>query len=138
MPRNGPVRFGKGRLETRVMLCAGRLLHLVVLHPTLEVIERAKQVVAEWLSHMGLELKPSKTRITHTLQPYENQVGFDFLGATIRQFPVGKTHSGKTRGKTPKLLGFKTLIRPSRAALHKHLVKTKEVIRKHRAHSQTD
>jgi len=28
---------------------------------------------------MGLELKSSKTRITHTLYPYEGQVGFDFL-----------------------------------------------------------
>jgi len=29
---------------------------------------------------MGLELKPSKTRITHTLHPDEGQVGVDFLG----------------------------------------------------------
>ena len=44
---------------------------------------------------MGLELKPSKTRITHTLQHDHEEVGFDFLGFHIQQFPVGKTHAGK-------------------------------------------
>jgi RNA-directed DNA polymerase len=59
---------------------------------------------------MGLELKPSKTKITHTLHEYQGQVGFDFLGWTIRQFPVGKTHTAKNpRGKP---LGFKTIITP--------------------------
>jgi hypothetical protein len=30
---------------------------------------------------MGLELKPSKTRLTHTLKKYEGEEsGFDFLG----------------------------------------------------------
>jgi RNA-directed DNA polymerase len=29
---------------------------------------------------MGLELKPSKTKITHTLCTHNGNVGFDFLG----------------------------------------------------------
>ncbi len=62
----------------------------VVLHPTLEGIEKAKQVVETWLATMGLELKPSKTRITHTL---DGQAGFDFLGFQVRQYRVGKTHT---------------------------------------------
>ena len=47
---------------------------------------------------MGLELKEAKTRFTHTLAAKEEcngNVGFDFLGFTIRQFPVGKYKSKK-------------------------------------------
>lgn len=93
---------------------------LVVLHPELEVIEAAKQTVSQWLDSMGLELKPSKTQITHTLNHHEGKVGFDFLGFHIRQYPVGKTHSGKTSGRYPKPLGFKTLIKPSKKAMQRH------------------
>jgi RNA-directed DNA polymerase len=69
---------------------------------------------------MGLELKPSKTQITHTLNHHEGKVGFDFLGFHIRQHRVGKTHSGKTGGRDPKLLGFKTIIKPSKKAIQRH------------------
>ncbi|MBK7916615.1 MAG: group II intron reverse transcriptase/maturase [Chloroflexi bacterium] len=93
---------------------------LVVLHPELKVIEKAEQTVAHWLDSMGLELKPSKTYITHTLDHLEGKVGFDFLGFHIRQYPVGKTHSGKTSGRYPKLLGYKTLIKPSEKAIQRH------------------
>jgi RNA-directed DNA polymerase len=53
---------------------------LVALHPDLRVIERVQQIAATWLAGMGLELKPSKTRITHTLHQHNGAVGFDFLG----------------------------------------------------------
>ncbi|MDV2996907.1 MAG: hypothetical protein N4J56_006612 [Chroococcidiopsis sp. SAG 2025] len=69
----------------------------VILHKDLAVIQRCQQIISEWLSELGLELKPSKTRISHTLNMYEARVGLDFLGFTVRQFPVGKYHSGKTR-----------------------------------------
>ena len=42
----------------------------VVLHPDLTIIERAQQIASDWLAGMGLELKPSKTRITHTLHEH--------------------------------------------------------------------
>ena len=58
---------------------------LVVLHKDLSVVQASQQFLSEWLNEMGLELKPSKTRITHTLVPYEGQVGFDFLGYEVRQ-----------------------------------------------------
>jgi RNA-directed DNA polymerase len=91
----------------------------VVLHQDLATIERAKQIAAEWFAGMGLELKPSKTRIAHSLHPHEGQPpGFDFLGFTVRQFPAGKTHSG--RSTTGALLGFKTITAPSKAALRRH------------------
>jgi RNA-directed DNA polymerase len=52
----------------------------LVLHPQKDVIEEAREAVTSWLKEMGLILSPQKTRITHTLSPYEGQVGFDFLG----------------------------------------------------------
>jgi RNA-directed DNA polymerase len=88
----------------------------VVFHPTEEGVKRAKAVLETWLEDIGLELKPSKTRITHTLRPYQGVVGCDFLGWTVRQFPVGKTHTGKAGHYGPPL-GFKTLIRPSKEAV---------------------
>jgi len=67
----------------------------VVFHPTEAGVKKAKEVLETWLKDIGLELKPSKTRITHTLKEYQGVVGFDFVGWTVRQFPVGKTHTGK-------------------------------------------
>lgn len=66
----------------------------VVLHEDLNVVQDCQALITRWLDEIGLELKPSKTRITHTLHAYEGKVGFDFLGFKIRQFPVGKNRSG--------------------------------------------
>jgi RNA-directed DNA polymerase len=85
------------------------------------------------LVEIGLELKPSKTRISHTLYEYEGNVGFDFLGFTVRQFEVGKKHSGKNRSG---LLGFKTIIKPSEAKIKDHIKKLGDLIDTHRSSSQ--
>jgi len=106
---------------------------LVVFHPTVEGVKKAQEVLTAWLADMGLELKPSKTKITHTLKPYQGAVGFDFLGWTVRQFPVGKTHTGTYKGRP---LGFKTIIKPSKEAIKRHIAATKQVIRGSRAASQ--
>ena len=110
----------------------------VILHRDLAVIEQAQQLAAEWLVGMGLELKPSKTRISHTLTEHQGNVGFDFLGFNVRQYPVGKTHSGKTGGRRPgsKLLGFKTIIRPSKEAIHRQSQAIQAVVRRHRGAPQ--
>ena len=91
----------------------------VVLHPTEEGVEKARAIATAWLKGMGLELKPSKTRVAHTLKPIGGCAGFEFLGFTIRQFPVGKTHAGKNPHGKP--LGFKTLIKPSKGKIQQHL-----------------
>jgi RNA-directed DNA polymerase len=106
----------------------------LVMHEKLEAIERCQQIVTEWLKGMGLELKPSKTRITHTLHTYQGNTGFDFLGFSVRQFPVGKTHTGKN-GQGRKL-GFKTIIRPSKEAQKRHSKALGDTIRKTRGVSQ--
>jgi RNA-directed DNA polymerase len=106
----------------------------VILHKDIERIVQCKELIEHWLVEIGLELKPSKTRISHTLYKYEGNVGFDFLGFTVRQFEVGKKHSGKsTKGA---LLGFKTIIKPSEAKIKTHIEKLGDVIDKHQASSQ--
>jgi len=91
----------------------------VVLHKSLDVILKCKLAAEQWLKEMSLELKPSKTLISHTLIPYEGNVGFDFLGFNIRQYPVGKHQSGcNTNGQK---LGFKTIIKPSKKKIALHI-----------------
>ncbi len=91
----------------------------VVLHPTEEGVQKAQVRAAAWLADMGLEMKASKTRIAHTLHPINGKAGFDFLGFTIRQFPMGKSQTGKDGHGKP--LGFKTLIKPSQEKVKEHL-----------------
>jgi RNA-directed DNA polymerase len=107
---------------------------LVVLHEKEDVVRGAQDVIAEWLKGMGLELKPSKTRIGHTLKEMGGRAGFDFLGFTARQFPAGATRSGcNGHGRR---LGFITLIRPSKEAVKRHIAKLREVLAEHRSSSQ--
>jgi RNA-directed DNA polymerase len=91
----------------------------VILHKSLDVIIKCKSAAEKWLKEISLELKPSKTRISHTLIPYEGNVGFDFLGFNIRQYLVGKHQSGcRSNGKK---LGFKTIIKPSKKKIALHI-----------------
>jgi RNA-directed DNA polymerase len=100
------------------------------------VVQRCQQTIAEWLEGMGLELKPSKTRLTHTLNKYgDNEPGFNFLGFNVRQFPAGKYTSGKNTNRT--LLGFKTIITPSSRKLKVHYEKIVDTINAHKSAPQT-
>jgi RNA-directed DNA polymerase len=104
----------------------------VALHADLEVITKTQQLISNWLQDMGLELKPSKTRITHTLHPHEGNLGFDFLGFHGRQFQVGKTHSGKN--PQGEILGFKTIIRPSDEAIQDTIKASARLLENCRTH----
>jgi RNA-directed DNA polymerase len=99
----------------------------VVIHENLAVIQNCQELLVNWLSEIGLTLKPSKTRIVHTLEHHDGQApGFDFLGFTIRQFPVGQHRSGFTaRGEQ---LGFVTLITPSKIAQKRHQAEISRII----------
>ncbi|GHO47663.1 group II intron reverse transcriptase/maturase [Ktedonospora formicarum] len=99
----------------------------VVLHPTEEGVKKAQTLAIQWLQTIGLELKPSKTKIAHTLKARGGPAGFDFLGFTIRQFPVGKTHTGKNGHGKP--LGFKTIIKPEKEKVKRHLRDIQQVVR---------
>lgn len=77
---------------------------------------------------MGLELKPAKTRLTHTLNEYElEKPGFNFLGFNIKQWKVGKYHSKQ---------GFKTIITPSSYKQKIHYDRVASIIDDHKAAPQ--
>jgi len=106
----------------------------VIMHENQSIVKKCKELIEEWLSYYGLELNQEKTQIKHTLKEYEGQKpGFDFLGFTIRQFPVGKYQSGRLNGKT---LGFKTIIKPSDKAVKGHYEKLAGIIDNHKAKPQ--
>jgi RNA-directed DNA polymerase len=130
-----PAHRGTERWRPKVVRYAD---DFVVLHHDLQALKRAKRLATEWLSDMGLELKPGKTTITHTLREHDGNVGFDFLGFNVRQFPVGKNHSGKLGrcGAESVPLGFKTIIRPSKESLLRHLNAIEEIVRTHKAAPQ--
>ncbi|WP_414625109.1 group II intron reverse transcriptase/maturase [Calothrix sp. CCY 0018] len=110
----------------------------VVFHRDLYVIQRCQGLISEWLKGIGLELKPSKTRIAHTLvnsASKDIEAGFDFLGYHIQQFPCGKYVSGKK--SNGEILGFKTLITPTKEATKEHQRNIKSIIRKHKSSPQT-
>jgi RNA-directed DNA polymerase len=90
---------------------------LVVIHEDRAVIEQCQGIISAQLTGRGLELQPSKTRITHTLRREEGETGFDVLGFPIRQYPASRTK-----------LGFKTIIKPSTKAMKRHCRRMGEVI----------
>lgn len=101
----------------------------VIMHKEVKVIIACQKIIAEWLSDIGLELKPSKTKITHTLTKYEGNIGFEFLGFHVQQHQVGNYRSAKNTYGIP--LGFKTLIIPSKPKIKAHLKRIEEVIDTH-------
>lgn len=97
----------------------------VILHRDRGIVEKAKAYIEQWLSDIGLELQPAKTRIGHTLERVEGKAGFDFLGFETRQYP---TKSNK--------VGFKTLIKPSKEAVRNHLFDIRQTLRELRGAPQ--
>ena len=143
-------------MENRIKQYVGSLVHLdknkknrmdsvsliryaddfVILHKDLTVVQGCQTIISDWLKDMGLELKPSKIRLAHTFKSVENEKpGFNFLGFNIRQFSVGKYHSGKTT--QGQLLGFKTIITPSREKVKVHYDKIADIISRHKAAPQS-
>jgi len=108
----------------------------LIIHEHLEVVKRCQEIIADWLSDMGLELKPSKTKLTHTLIEIEGNVGFEFLGFHVQQHKVGNYRCAKN--PHGKILGFTTLITPSKAKVKTHLAKIAKVIDTHKTRKQAD
>jgi RNA-directed DNA polymerase len=100
----------------------------------LEGIITAQVVVEQWLTGMGLHLSPTKTRITHTLDPYQGAVGLDFLGFTIRQYPAGHTRASRLKGKIST--GFKVRITPSKESVKRHITDLNATVRRMRGATQ--
>ena len=108
----------------------------VIMHENLDIVKKGKEIIEEWLANYGLELKPSKTKIVHTLNEFEGKKpGFNFLGFSIRQYKVGKHNSGKnTKGIK---LGFKTIIKPSKEKVLEHYQRLAKIIENHKAAPQS-
>src|SRR4029434_425787 len=105
----------------------------VVLHEERQVLEHAQARLKPWLAEMGLSLNAAKSSIRHTLEG--EQPGFEFLGFAIRQYRVGKPHSGKGPGGQGRL-GCKTLITPAKAKVKDHLAELGRIIKRGKALSQ--
>ncbi|MBW2646616.1 MAG: hypothetical protein JRE23_10635 [Deltaproteobacteria bacterium] len=54
--------------------------HLLVVAPSKEIAEDAREIIGNFLAIRGLELSPEKTVITHIDE------GFDFLGWNFRKY----------------------------------------------------
>ena len=107
----------------------------VILHEDINTLNKCIEVITQWLKDIGLELKPSKTRITHTLNSYKKEkAGFDFLGFNVRQQKKGKYTCGRNRKGS--LLGFKTIITPSKEAQKRHYKKLADIIDHSKGQSQ--
>lgn len=100
--------------------------NFVIFHKDKEIILKCKAEVEKFLVGIGLDLSTAKTRLTHTLElkekdilaeGFDDIVGFNFLGFTIKQF---KTRHRSTITTTGKILGFKTLIVPSKKSVNNH------------------
>jgi len=110
----------------------------LILHKDKAVVHRCRDLISKWLKGIGLELKPEKTRLTHTLNPKLSEDGkarFDFLGHHIQQFAAGKYRSNTNAQGT--ILGFNTLITPSQKASKEHIEEVGRIIKKHRSSPQT-
>ena len=105
---------------------------LVILHPNLDILHQLEDKANQWLAGMGLQFNPHKTHITHTLTPYHNRLGLDFLGFNIRQYWVGQYKTRTYR----QAAGFKTLIKPSQNAIKRHLAQLRQIIHHYRGSSQ--
>jgi RNA-directed DNA polymerase len=116
--REGLSSGGIGRRRARTSMTIIRYADdFVVVHRDRDIVEKAQSVIEEFLRGMGLELKPSKTRIAHTIENLDGKIGFDFLGWTVRQFVDEK-----------KAMGHKTIIKPSKDSVKKHLKAIKDEI----------
>lgn len=107
----------------------------VIIHENQDIIKNCQKIIEEWLDQIGLKLSPEKTKITHSLRQHErNKPGFNFLGFNIRQYPVGKHQSGKN--PYGMILGFKTIIKPSKEKVYEHYRKLADIIDKHKSAPQ--
>lgn len=137
----GKIRGAKSKFGWKIsqVSCIRYADDFVVLNESLAVIKRCEEIIKDWLKGIGLELKPEKTRIAHTLYPNlseDGQPGFDFLGHHIQQIKVGKYRDNKNSQGTR--LGFITLITPSKKAIETHKQDMKSIITKHRSRSQAE
>lgn len=136
---NGRIRKAKskyGRKDISTPILIRYADDFVILCDELIIVEECKTIISEWLEKLGLEVKPNKTRMCHTLNELEKEkAGFKFLGLEIQQFQVGKHQSIENAGVK---LEHTTIIRPSKESLTRHYRKLADWCQKMMAVSQKE
>ena len=104
----------------------------VVFHQDRESILNAQALIRQWLASKGLELREDKTRIAHTLDGgSEYPTGFDFLGCHVRQYRTRRRRINKSQRP------YKTLIKPSKEAVKRLVIKLRDIVKRHRGLPQS-
>lgn len=106
---------------------------LVVTGKKLKDIERAKQIITEFLATVKLELSEEKTRIGHSLNPMlgnDGIAGFDFLGWKFRNLTTS-IHRG-VKSTTGKKNSFIQVSHPSRDSMKNHKKALKTILKTHK------
>ena len=109
----------------------------VILCDEKSVLEECVALMSGWLTDRGLKLNPKKTRLTHTFDEKlseDGKAGFDFLSHHIQQYPAGKYRSTVNSKQT--LLGFNTLIIPSKKSNKEHGEEIGKIISRHKSTPQ--
>ncbi len=105
-----------GRREGPLLIRYGD--DFVIVHEDLQQLKQADLRVRPWLAALGLQLNAQKTRVSHTLTPFQGNVGFDFLGFHIQQQQMEKGVGGK--GKQKSVRWLKTIVNPTPEAMQRH------------------
>ena len=106
----------------------------VILHADLHELQQAEKRVRRWLAVLGLQLNAQKTRISHTLIPFQGEAGFDYLGFHLRQEQAEKQLGGRRKQEPAPWL--KTIINPSQEAIQRHRAALEQKLRQVQGASQ--
>lgn len=110
--------------------------NFVILHPNLQILQQTVRQVRHWLATIGLQLHAEKTHITHTLTPYQGQVGFDFLGFTIYQEGASQRGLGRQE-QQGQISRVKTIVLPEQEASKRHIAAIEQTLRQLQNASQS-
>jgi RNA-directed DNA polymerase len=127
------------RLNNRQALTYARYADdFVLIYPDKEVLYDLKDVIQKFLDPIGLQLHPTKTRISHTFSTLEMSLpGFTFLGFDIIQREKRRRQRRvKAFNNVDSKQNFITLVTPSKEGIRKHKIKLREVIRRYKGGSQ--
>lgn len=104
----------------------------LVMGRKLDDIKKAKEIVADFLQTLDLELSEEKTRIGHSMEPMDDgsKAGVDFLGYHFRNYVTSKHRGVKsTRGVKQT---FKQVSMPSKDSVKNHKIAIKDILKKYK------
>jgi RNA-directed DNA polymerase len=102
----------------------------LVIHKDKEIVLECKELISTWLLDIGLELKPEKTRLAHTVKcemSEDEKAGFNFLGFRIQGYSMSKHKCARNTRSVP--LGWRILIHPTKEKIENHMREIERVIK---------